>query len=324
MTTSSSETAAEPAADINAIVAGLRALHVRSTLDGKASTALNTVLNNHATGARKLILAILGPSGVGKTETIAKLLSGERVKGKVISLVAPSPASVKTLGVSVVNKLGQPFTRRQMDEQAFLDMVKAGLGAAETLVLHVDEAQHLLTSGGDITLTRTLDALKLLVQDPHKVVLVLTGTDRVAEVFARDDQLHERTVYVEANRLSVNEDSSYTGKVLRLLCSKAGLEMGWVDADRLPQRITHAGRTFGLAVSLIIDAIELELRAGRKILTRESFATVYARDRDVGGDLNPFVAIDFLAIDPSRRTAANNDKEDRPKAKRGRPKSARR
>lgn len=320
MTTSLSEAPGDPALNVNSIVAGLRALHIRSPLDEKARTALDSVLNNHATGARKLIIAILGPSGVGKTKTIAKLLSDERVKGKVVSVVAPSPASVKTLGVSVISKLGQPFTRRQMDEQAFLDMVKAGLGAAETLVLHVDEAQHLLTSGGDITITRTLDALKLLVQDPHKVVLVLTGTERVAEVFGRDDQLHERTVYVQAKRLSVDEDSFAMGKNLRVLCTKAGLEAGWTDADRLPQRIAHGGRTFGLAVNLIIDAIELELRAGRKILTQESFATVYARDRDVGGDLNPFVAIDFLAIDPSRRTAAEDHEEHRPKAKRGRPK----
>lgn len=324
MTTSSSEMSTEPVLEVNAIVAALRALHIRSPLDTKAETALNTVLNNHATGARKMILAILGPSGVGKTKSTKKLLSDEKLKGKVVSLVAPSPASVKTLGISVLSKLGQPFMRRQVDEQVFRDMVKEALRVAGASVLHVDEAQHLLTSGGEITITRTLDALKELVQPPHEVVLVLTGTDRVADVFARDDQLHERTVYVEAKRLSVDEDSVYLGKVLRVLCAKAGFENGWTDADLLPQRIAHGGRTFGLAVSLIIDAIELELRAGRNILTRESFAMVYARDRDVGGDLNPFVAIDFLAIDPSRRTAAENDWDDRPKAKRGRPKRARR
>ena len=219
--------------------------------------------------------------------------------------------------------MGHPLTRGQMDEHAYLNQLKLGLGASGTIIFHVDEAQHLLTSNGDITISRTLDALKLLVQDPYRVVLILTGTDRVAEVFERDDQLHERTIYVEAKPLSVDHNSVLTGKVLWDLCQKAGLKQGWVDADRLPQRITHAGRTFGLAVSLIIDAIELELRSGGSTLSPESFAKVYARDRDVGAYLNPFVVDDFLGVDPSRRTEAASTNSDYPARKsRGRKKKA--
>jgi len=316
MTSNSTESVAEAAPQtINDIVGGLRARHIVSELDKKVSAASEQVLNNHATNGRKLVLAILGPSGAGKTKTVKRLLSEERFAGKVISVVATSPASVKTLARDALHAMGHPLTRGQMDEHAYLNQLKLGLGASGTLIFHVDEAQHLLTSNGDITISRTLDALKLLVQDPYKVVLVLTGTDRVAEVFERDDQLHERTIYVEAKRLSVDHNSVLTGKVLRDLCQKAGLEQGWVDADRLPQRITHAGRTFGLAVSLIIDAIELELRSGGKNLSPESFAKVYARDRDVGAYLNPFVADDFMDIDPSRRTEATEEDAGRPARK---------
>lgn len=301
--------------NINEIVGGLRALHVQSPLDDKARTALDQALNNHATGSRKLVLAALGPSGAGKTKTVKRLLSEERFAGKVLSVVATSPASVKTLARDALHALGHTIVRGQMDEQAYLNQLKLGLGASGTMIFHIDEAQHLLTSNGEVTIARTLDTLKLLVQDPYKVVLILTGTDRVAEVFERDDQLHERTIYVEAKRLSIDANSVLTGKMLRNFCQRAGLEQGWVDADRLPQRITHAGRTFGLAVSLIIDAIELELRSGGKTLSPESFAKVYARDRDVGAYLNPFVAEDFMDIDPSRRTEATEEDACRPARK---------
>jgi hypothetical protein len=316
MTSNSTETVAEAAPlTINEIVGGLRARHVVSELDRKVTAALEQALNNHATGSRKLVLAVLGPSGVGKTKAIKRLLSEDRFDGKVVSVVATSPASVQTLARDALHEMGHPLTRRQMDEQVSISLLKNGLGKTSTIVFHVDEAQHLFTSNGEITITRTLDAFKLLVQAPYEVVLVLTGTDRVQEVFARDDQLHERTIYVEAKRLSVNDDSFQTGKILNAYCQKAGLKQGWVDADRLPQRITHAGRTFGLAVSLIIDAIELELRSGGSTLSPESFAKVYARDRDVGAYLNPFVVEDFLAIDPSRRTEAASDNSGYPARK---------
>lgn len=324
MTSSSSETAVDVIPrDINEFVRGLRALHIESKLDEKVKVAFEQALNNHATGGRKLVLAILGPSGVGKTETVKRLLSQERVAEKMVSVVATSPASVQSLARDALHELGHPIMRSHMDERTSTIQLKKGLGTTGTIIFHVDEAQHLLTSNGEITITRTLDALKRLVQEPDHVVLILTGTDRVQEVFARDDQLHERTIYVEAKRLSVDDDSFRTGKILNIYCKKAGLQQGWVDADRLPQRITHAGRTFGLAVSLIIDAIELELRSGGGSLSRESFAKVYARDRDVGAYLNPFVVEDFLAIDPSRRTEAAPDNSGYPAHKsRGRKKKA--
>ncbi len=89
MTTYSSEMSTEPELDVNAIVAALRALHIRSPLDTKAEIALNTVLNNHATGGRKLILAILGPSGVGKTKTTKKLFSNEKLNERSFRLLPP-------------------------------------------------------------------------------------------------------------------------------------------------------------------------------------------------------------------------------------------
>ena len=79
MTSNTTESVADAAPlTINDIVGGFRARHIVSELDKKVSAATEQVLNNHATNGRKLVLAILGPSGAGKTKTVKRLLSEER------------------------------------------------------------------------------------------------------------------------------------------------------------------------------------------------------------------------------------------------------
>ncbi len=147
------------ACEINAIVKALRDLRIRSPLDDKVTVALDQALGNHETGARKLILAVIGPSGVGKSTTVDRLLSDDRFEGRVISVTATSPASVKSVARDVLHAMGHPLTRSQIDDNDSIMHLKRGIALTGTLIIHVDEAQHLLTSKGDVTTTRTLSII---------------------------------------------------------------------------------------------------------------------------------------------------------------------
>lgn len=256
-------------------------------------------------------VALIGASGSGKSTAIARLLrttpglvlrDHDQERCDVISLMVPSPATLKSVGRAILETLGYPL-KRELTGDAIWELVRTHLRLRQVLFLHLDEAQDIARHQTPKEMQAVINTLKSLMQ--HKewpVGLILSGMPGLRDILNHDPQLARRVFPIELPRLSPFGDIPPILDMLAFYAGEAGLvPMDAHGAHDLAARLIHAAdREFGLAIDMTVDGLDEALRAGDAALASRHFAKAFAYRSGCIPGLNPFIADDYTRIDVRR------------------------
>jgi len=255
-------------------------------------------------------LTVIGESGAGKSRSLDRLFlkraefagyGNQNADCMLISVTAPSPCTLRLLGMSVLAALGYETTR-ELKENVVWDLVHHQLELRGVRFLHIDELQHVLQSRNQLEIAKVQDTLKGLMQHrPWPIWLILSGRPGIATVLSGDEQVWRRTRHVVFEDLTLERDAGLMRRLVAVFAvEKAGLEIGNLATDELIARLLHASIfRFGIAIELIQDAVSHALLHGSDALGVAHFAAALAARTGCPPDRNIFLVVqDWHLIDP--------------------------
>src|SRR3546814_158395 len=111
----------------------------------------------------------------------------------IVRLVAPSPCTLKMLGVEILFALGYPLVR-DLKESVTWGLVRRQLMARRVRFILIDEGQHMLNWINMEEMKKLSDTLKNVMQQREwSVRLIVVGLPELAEFLSLDAQLHRRS-----------------------------------------------------------------------------------------------------------------------------------
>lgn len=248
-------------------------------------------------------IALIEASGGGKTTSICRALLETAVLGinpetdlpRYLQIQVPSPATLKSVGVAILKATGLTGVTERATGWEIWDTVRYRLHLLGIVVLWIDEAQDLILAKTASETEMTLRMLKSLMQGDTAVTLILSGTQRLAEMTNFDPQVSRRFAKIMPRDLEFSSDQDDLADLIQNYCEAAGLKPKF--GDDLACRLIHASRRrFGRAVETIINAIERALEDGDTTLTIAHFADAWAMQEGCDAASNVFDAVDWQAI----------------------------
>lgn len=265
-------------------------------------------------------IAMIGASGSGKSRLATRLFQtcpglllarDGQERCDVISIMIPSPTTLKSVGRAILEALGRPLMRERTSD-AIWELVRGFLKERQVLFLHLDEAQDIAQHQTPKEKQAVINTLKTLMQNKEwPVGLILSGMPGLRDIMNHDPQLARRVYPIELPRLSAIGDIEAVSDMIAYYAEATDLSC---PSDRqaiidTSARLIHAAdREFGLAIVLTIESIEEALRGRSPILGREQFAAAFTRKTDCIAGLNPFIADDYELIDV-RKILGREDEE---------------
>ena len=130
--------------------------------------------------------------------------------------------------------------------------------------------------------------------------LILTALPEITEVLELDRQVPRRGGFIEFKPVDAQADFQMIKTAAAKYGKVAGISVAVLNSREMVGRLCHgACYQLGLVFELLVLAIEVCLKAGRKVLTQDDFADAYSRRTLEPVDLNPFYAEDWASIDTS-------------------------
>ncbi|WP_416355912.1 AAA family ATPase [Aureimonas phyllosphaerae] len=266
------------------------------------------------------VLGVIGPSGSGKTRSLHRCFSNmpefegylNADGGSVlVSIVAPSPCTLKLLGQTLLRKLGYDSTR-DIKENVVWSMVRQILPIRGVKFIHIDELQHLLTNKSETDIQKVRDTLKGMLQAPEwPVWLVLSGLPEIADVIERDRQIRRRCLFLRFEPLTLANDRDEVLGIFRQYANRGGVRVRRMPGDDFFLRLLHAsGGAAGTTIELVQDAVLEAARAGDEEVGSDHFASVYARRSGCGDQGNVFLVDDWRSLDVMNVSVAAAAKAD--------------
>jgi len=262
-------------------------------------------------------LVLTAATGSGKTTAMLRLIGrlndlladSDYPDGKIVSVNVPSPATLKSVGISTLASLG---IQLKSDRQIWYiwDLVRFHLSENKVLLLHLDEAQDLKKRGRQNELAEIVNTLKSISQDTEwPVGFLLSGTEDLKEIVNFDRQLVRRTKALSFDPLTPSNDALDMLSLIESYANKAGLVFETIELhDDLGKRILHAScYQFGLVIKLALFAIEEALYGADTSLSDYHFATAFKAWKGCTDAFNPFLVGDYLQIDTQRMFTAEGE-----------------
>lgn len=313
-----------PGASPAAIVATFRRHYVETPRDRNVRHVLNTLLARDDEGRYLPVPArfgtecethgmiVIGESGAGKTTTLAHNLrahpafadcadiaGGPDRVGPVLKLDVPSPTTLKTLGLKILEKTMYDDVARSRTEAEVWELVRQRLSICRVCILWLDEAQDVMRSGSEAEVTKICNTLKTLCKGDHAVVVILSGIETLATLPKFDPQIDSRFSKLWLDEVSPGSDAKGIWRLLKTYCAAAGLETP--PRGDLIQRLFHSCRNrLGKSIERIVDAIELALYNGDTALTIDHFAQAYALKEGCRSNRNIFLVDKWASISTER------------------------
>jgi hypothetical protein len=299
--------------DTKATITRLRSLHIPTERDRALAAQLDRLLQTDDEGRQiplpvrftcdletRGITFIEAPGG-GKTTAARKVLSSTTalnpVDGPPLHLRAkvPSPASLKSLGLEILRLMEFDGISARATAWQIWDAVRHRLSHLGIVVLWIDEAHDLFLCHSAREIEDILKMLKSLMQGETAVILLLSGTGRLADITSYDPQVNRRFTKVVPKDLVIGADEVRLSKLVRDYAREADLTAEWSDA--FSSRLIHGSRRrFGRAVETIINAIEQALAEGNRTLTGSHFAEAWGMQEGCAWDENVFVRKDWASM----------------------------
>lgn len=257
--------------------------------------------------ARGSGLAIVGPTGVGKSRALERYFDKHPVlsdyrdpvsPSPLISVSAPSPCTSMTLARLILRTSGYPI-ERDLPAHRLWEMVWERLANLRKFILHIDELQHAVQYVPEKDRQEIANILKHAMYG-RRISLIVSGVDALRAFLDFDPQLLRRLTVLPFGPITPDT----LGNVVRMVgdyAKAAGLELDLNDDPIRPDfhlRLAHAAlNAFGYSIVVTQLAIEHALNEKATALTREHFATVFARKTGFAADRNPFIAPQWQEID---------------------------
>lgn len=301
-------------ADTARILEKLRRLHIDTPRDATFATHLDRLLSRDDEGALRPeplrfsvaretrgIMVIDGPGG-GKSTLIAHALARHqafavRPDGQTGYLAAsvPSPATLKSTIGHLLERSGYPLQERRREAWSLVQVLRTRCAMLGIVLIWLDEAHDLFCADRDLILR----AIKSLMQGDEAVIVILSGTERLAEIVRSDPQVQRRFSTLILTPVAEAVDGPQFRSVIDSYCRIAGLHPP-MEADLVP-RLFHASRyRFGRCVETIIGSIERALDGGVSRLDIGHFAESWALQEGCVPGGNVFTAPDWANIAPDR------------------------
>ena len=262
-------------------------------------------------------LVLTAATGSGKTTAMRKLIkhannqlsASDFPDGKIISVTVPSPATLKSVGISILAALG-PELKADRQIWYIWDLVRFHLLENNVLFLHLDEAQDLKKKGRQNELSEIVNTLKSISQDAEwPVGFLLSGTEDLKEIVNMDKQLVRRMKAIRFDPMTARDSALDMLTLIESYATRAELEFEeHTNSIDLGQRVLHASAyQFGLVIKLAIFAIEEALYAGGATLEPHHFAMAFETWKGCTDAFNPFLVNDYLQIDTQKMFANEGD-----------------
>jgi hypothetical protein len=290
--------------EIENAVEQLSSIHVETVRDEHTQAAFNRMFSGEgasfsprffASGRETRGVAIVGAPGSGKTALVSHIISkhpdlhfdGGLGATRGLQITVPSPATLKSVGLEILKELGYRQVSERRERWAIWEMVKHRLSYLGIKVLWIDEAHDIYNAGSVREKEDLLKTLKSLMQGPQAIVLVLCGTEPVAELLSSDQQVARRFSQIRLPPISFASDGDGLMNLIKSYADRVGLTVE-IDSD-LILCLLHAARLqFGMAIEIAIGAIETALRSARATLTRQDFVDYWFMQESCPLDENVF------------------------------------
>lgn len=164
-----------------------------------AYKAANDVLEHYFTTESSKPRAVLvhGPSGVGKSFIIKKLMEAHKAKDSlelttvpIVFVETPAENTMNGLLQSLLKALGDPAPKTGLvtNKKHRLSVLLAKL---KTKLIVIDEAQDLIPKSGADAKSQNIKLLKNMINDTG-IPFILMGTSNLLEILATDTQIKTR------------------------------------------------------------------------------------------------------------------------------------
>ena len=259
------------------------------------------------------ILLGVGESGTRKTSTIRRaIFKRPEFEGysdvphenmsPLISIIAPSPCTLKQLGIAIATAMGYT-PRPSIEENEVWTLVRKNLAVRGARFIHIDEMQHVTQNKNVAEIPKIQNTLKRLLQTPEwPVWLILSGLPEIANMFEGDIQVWRRARFIKFRQLDFQRDADLCHAMVRYFAGeKAALDLSTIVTDEFIHRLMHASLyRLGIAIDFTIDAIHEAFRANSPALTVGHFARSFGRT-GADDENNVFIVPgDFLSVDVSK------------------------
>jgi hypothetical protein len=257
------------------------------------------------TGETRGIMVIDGAGG-GKSTMLKRGLSRHPAfavfpEGELpyVGATVPSPATLKSMAGHLLELTGYPSTATRREVWSKFETLKERFLLLSTAALWIDEAHDLFCADSNLILR----AIKSLMQGESAVIVILSGTERLADIVRSDPQVQRRFSTLILPPVDADADRIDLMAIIEMHCEIAGLDFP-VDND-LIDRLVHAARKrFGLCIEYSVGAVERALAAGADQLSVHHFAAAWSLLEGEVINRNVFLAEEWWQIDPDRITAA--------------------
>jgi hypothetical protein len=241
-------------------------------------------------GSRRRTLAIIGESGTGKSTAIKHVLDsfeefkpyrnehGEPVI-PMLSIELEYSFTPKDLAIRIIRKLGGDASYSS-NETVLYEEMKNQLRASGTILLHLDEAQHLKKGGSSYAVMGLKDRFKsLLVIEDWPLHLILSGVDDMSELFTGDQQMPNRSNVMRFDTLSAPADNKRVQEILADIAASCGLQVdkALTTEDFLGRLVKATGGGIGTLIEMARSASFKALAKGHAAVTAKDFEFVYGR-----------------------------------------------
>ncbi|BCB17124.1 TniB family NTP-binding protein [Bosea sp. ANAM02] len=265
-------------------------------------------------------MVIAAPSGAGKSHILLRLREHPSLQpyrdeiGPVrplIAVKAPSPCTLKTLGIQICHRLTGMRLRASATEHEIWTEVRAQLDAQHVSVLMIDEFHHAFAKSSADQRRNLVETLKnLAIPDPadplrqpgsemRPIMLVLSGMPWTIQVLNQDSQLLRRRAVIAIEPLK-NDQSGLrkAAKFMELVESKLPFETSsdLSEPDMLRRMMLASNGFTGRMMALVKQAAFLAINQKAQFIDRERhLAVVFEEIFQIGKLRNPFLVPDITS-----------------------------
>lgn len=276
----------------------------------ETGTTIATPRRDSGTGDAKG-LAVIEAAGGGKSSLIERGLSRHPLLQPKhadhrpwLKVLAPSPATTKSLGIAILGATGYEDVSRKHSEQEIWRSARHRLKLLGVVFLWIDEAHDLFGSGKPGQIQETQKALKNLMQQEGAVSVILSGIDTLWELTSCDEQINRRYAKMALASISAVGDQKLLSQIMRTLCAEVGI--GTPDRTDIIERLVHASRgRFGRYIENILAALEVAAHDGASQLDIRHFALAWQMQEGCQAGNNIFLTRNWAQIDLAKFATTN-------------------
>lgn len=241
-------------------------------------------------GSRRRTMGVIGESGTGKSTALKHVLNSfnefkpyqnehHETIIPMLSIEVEYSFTPKDLAIRILRKLGADGSHSS-NETVLYDEMKSQLRASGTILLHLDEAQHLKKSGTSKAVMGLKERFKsfLSIED-WPLHLILSGVEDLSELFTGEQQMPNRSNVVRFDTLSAPADNKLVLSLLNDIagCCTLEIDKTLTTADFLGRLVKATGGGLGTLIEMIRAACYKALSKGHTAVTLKDFEFVYGR-----------------------------------------------